>query len=200
MRRVVVAALAAVLLTGCAPGTDGIPGVGRVDVDLDTAQLRALKQDAAIEPCVSPVAEPAAEGLPEVELACLGGGPEVDAARLRGPLVVSLFASWCGPCKEEMPVLADFHDRHGDDVPVLGIDWKDVNPDAALELARDAGATYPLVADPNADLGEAGLRVIGMPTLILIDDDGDIAWQQGIVIKSRAQLEELVGEHLGVDL
>lgn len=199
MRRALAAALAAAVLTACAPGSNGID-VGSIDIDLDSQALRVQKEKAGIEPCVAPTTEPAADGLPEVTLECLGGGPAVDVSRLRGPLVVNLFASWCGPCRRELPILADFHDRNGDRVPVLGVDWNDFHPDAALDLVSDSGVTYPLVADPGTEMGEAGLRLRGIPVVILIDADGDIAYQHEHEITSRAELEELVARHLGVDL
>lgn len=200
MRRALAAGLAAALLTACAPGSNGIGPVGRIEVDLDTPELRALKKDAGVEPCVSPTAAPAADGLPEVALECLGGGPAVDVSRLRGPMVVNFFASWCPPCVDELPILADFHRRHGDQVAVLGIDWSDTQALAALQMIRTSGATFPLVADPNTDLAEEGLRVPKLPMLVLLDAEGDIAFAQPMAVESRAELEGLVAEHLGVEL
>ena len=90
-------------------------------------------------------------GLPAVTLPCLGGGSDVDLSTLRGPMVVNLWASWCGPCRTEMPILQGFAEEYDGRVAVLGVDYQDVQPEAALELARDSGVTYPLLADPQAD-------------------------------------------------
>ncbi|GAB6986088.1 TlpA family protein disulfide reductase [Nocardioides pyridinolyticus] len=199
MRRVVPAALVAalLLLSGCTDDPAASPGESTVDVD--TAQLRALKSETAVEECVPGDATDG--GLPDLTLPCLGGGPDVDLAGLQGPLVVNLWASWCGPCKKEMPALQDFYERYGDRVGVLGVDYQDVQPDAAIELAGRLGVTYPLVADPGGDLNaEDPLPVIrGVPWLIFLDADGDVEVVPGGV-EDTAELVELANEHLGTDL
>lgn len=205
---VLVIALAAGLsvLSGCAPNAD-IGGAGAVRVDLDTPALRALKAAAGVEPCPETTAEPATAetALPDVTLDCLGGGTPVALAELRGPLVITFWASWCGPCRRELPIYQRFAEKYAGKVGVIGIDTNDVHPDAALELIRDSGATFPLLADPNTKVAEAGLRVVYLPTIAFLDADGNLTtWQpdagtfQAMEITSLEQLEELAAEHLGV--
>ena len=156
MRRVLRAPVAGLVaglvltLAGCS--ADSVPAPGPARIDVDTPQLRELRQEAGVERCVPGTANPVAGGLPDVTLPCLGGGRDVDLAALRGPMIVSLWASWCGPCRHELPVLQQFHERYGDRVAVLGIDYTDPQTVAALELARDSGVTYPLLADPQSAL------------------------------------------------
>jgi thiol-disulfide isomerase/thioredoxin len=115
-------------------------------------------------------------------------------------MVVNLWASWCGPCREELPILQRFSQEYDGRVAVLGIDYEDVQPKAALELARDSGVTYPLLADPQASLSGAApfpaLR--GLPFLALVDADGDVVHSEFVAIGSTSELERLVEEHLGV--
>ena len=190
------------LLTGCTSDPsppDGVPK--RSDVDLDTPKLREIKTDAGVEPCRPGSGAAVDDGLPELTLACLGGGKDVELSSLRGPLVINLWASWCTQCRGEMPVLQQFHEEYGDRVPVLGVDWQDVQVEAALELARDTGVTYPLLADPNGDWGDIdGMPVRGLPGLVLVDEDGRIAYRNLEVIESLDELTGLVRDHLGVDL
>ena len=54
-------------------------------------------------------------------------------------MVINLWQSFCGPCRNEMPALQEFHEKYGDQVPVLGIDSQDLQPEAALELAEKTG-------------------------------------------------------------
>lgn len=164
-------------------------------ITVDSPALRALKAQARIATCPTQTAVPVTHGLPDKTIPCLGGGPSVNLARLRGPAVVNLWAQFCGPCREEMPVLQKFHERYGGRVPIIGVDYTDAQPRLALELAKQTGARYPLVSDYSENI-----RVVGLPTTILIDGQGRIVYKQGMRITSVAQLKKLVATHLGVHL
>ena len=137
----------------------------------------------------------ASDRLPDVTLTSLTGGPAVDLGALRGPVVVNLWAQWCAPCRRELPIYESFYRAHHDRVAVLGVDWQDVQADAARQLARESGVTYPLVVD-----SEPAIRANLLPRLVLVDADGQIAYQEYVEIKSLGQLERLVEKHLGVAL
>lgn len=195
----VVGALAAVVLGGCSdtPQFD-FPGKARIDVD--TPQLRQEKKEAGVEPC-TPGATTGASDLPAVTLPCFGGGEDVDLSSLEGPLVVNIWANYCGPCRVEMPVLQDFHQRYGDQVGVVGVDYSDPQTSAAMALVRETGVTYPLLADPQQQL--LGARpfptLFTLPMFALVAPDGtvEIVSQR---IESVADLVDLVDLHLGVSL
>lgn len=210
MIRAITLALVAVMLAACAPGTDfAAPGAVRVDVD--TPALRALKAEAGVAPCEQPdtaAHDLGRQGLPAVTLKCLGGGESVNLARLRGPLVLTFWASWCGPCQRELPIFQAFADKYAGSVGVLGIDFRDVRPDNALALIQESGVHFPLLADPEPLVAEAGLRVALLPTLAFIDADGRMTtWSAGagdgtarfraLEIESLEELEQLATEHLG---
>ncbi len=133
-----------------------------------------------------------ADRLPDVTLQRLGGGGGVRLGELRGPMVVNLWASWCTPCRKEMPLYEDFARRHAKQVKVLGIAFQDTRPGAAQALARRAGVTYPLLDDPDGRL-----RAVGLPKLILLDKSGRIAHEEYVEITSVGQLERTVGRYLG---
>jgi thiol-disulfide isomerase/thioredoxin len=205
MRRVLTPLLAAgLLLAGCsADGTpDFVPDPGPAQIDVDTPELRDLKQDAGVEPCRPGPGDAVEGGLPAVTLPCFGGGRAVDLSTLRGPLVVNVWASWCGPCRHEMPILQSFHEQYADQVSVLGIDYQDPQTVSAMELARDSGVTYPLLADPQTDLsGAEPLPLLSkLPFLALVDADGRVVHQEFVQIKSEQELVDLANEHLGTDL
>lgn len=205
MRRYAALFVAIALLSGCAPDAprdESDPGPGAARVAVDTPQLRKLKQEAGVEPCAPGDAAPVEGGLPDVTLACLGGGQDVNLSSLRGPMVINLWAVWCGPCRAEMPILQSFHERYGDRVPMLGIDYQDPQTTAALDLVRETGVTYPLLADPQSALdgAEPIWPLRGLPFLVLVDEAGRLVWQQFVAIESLDQLVGLVNEHLGADL
>jgi thiol-disulfide isomerase/thioredoxin len=135
------------------------------------------------------------ERLPDISLATLGGGPAVDLRSVRGPAVVNLWASWCVPCKRELPIYADFARRHTGRVSVLGIDFQETDGSAATALMATSKVGYPVLADPDGDL-----HAIGLPEILLIDAHGKIAYREYVEIKSLAQLEGIVEKHLGIAL
>ena len=184
-----LAAVLLLVLTAC-----GVPEVKReVHVDVDTPALRNLKASAGIKDCPETTGERVDSKLPDVTLPCLGGGREVDLRRVKGPLVVNLWAQWCGPCRTELPHYQAFSEKYDGRVSVLGIDWNDTQPSRALAMAQEAGVTYPLLADT-----EPAIRGQVLPRVLLIDAKGKVVHDQAVEIKSVKQLEDLVAEHLEV--
>jgi thiol-disulfide isomerase/thioredoxin len=135
------------------------------------------------------------ERLPDVSLANVNGGPALDLRSVRGPAVVNLWASWCGPCKRELPIYADFARKHAGRVSVLGVDFQETDGEAAAQLMKASRVDYPVVADPDGDL-----HAVGVPEIVLVDDSGKIAYREYVEIKSLAQLEGIVEKHLGITL
>lgn len=173
------------------------------DVAVDTPQLRELKAGVGMEACPRvPAADPVEGGMPALTLPCLGGGRDVDLGALRGPMVINVWQSFCQPCIKEMPALQEFHERYADRVAVLGIDYQDTRPQAALELARRTGATYPSVADPGGEInGRDDFPVLrGVPYFVLVDEDGRIAHVEVGGVDEVGEIESMVRQHLGVDL
>lgn len=201
MRKAVLAVLLAVLLSACTSGT-GID-VRPPDVQVDTPALREAKQRIGMEDCVPGDGEPVDGGLPELTLPCLGGGEDVELSALRGPLVINLWQAFCEPCRKEMPALEAFHQKYGDKVAVLGIDFNDVNPAGALRLAEDTKATYPSIADPGGELmAEETFAVArrGLPAFVFVDESGTVVGQASGGVHSVAEVKDLVAEHFGITL
>lgn len=110
--------------------------------------------------------------LPDAAFARLDGG-EFRFADLAGtPLVVNLWASWCGPCVAEMPDFQQVYERVGDRVEFVGVNHVD-NEDAARELADRTGVKYPLVRDPTGSVA-ATLAAARMPTTFFVDATGHV--------------------------
>jgi thiol-disulfide isomerase/thioredoxin len=131
--------------------------------------------------------------LPEVKLDPLGKSQQrLDLGQLRGPAVVNLWATWCTPCRKELPYYASFARKYAGKVEVIGINFQETRPAAATQLARETGVGYPLYADPDGVM-----RAVGLPKLILVDADREIAFEKYVEIESVAQLEKLVDQHLG---
>ena len=74
--------------------------------------------------CSSLVVDPTVEGT---ELECLDGSAGITLEALRGPAIVNVWGSWCGPCKEEMPLFVEFYAKAKDKVTLLGIDVEEAD-------------------------------------------------------------------------
>lgn len=200
--RLVVTLALCLGLAGCSGGGDTSYVFHPDDspVNVDTPELRQAKAAAGIEDCPQSAASASQRsgGLPNVTLPCLGGGGAVDLAGLTGtPLVINIWATYCGPCRDEAPIFQQIHQLAGEDLDVLGIDWQDTRPGTALTFADQLGLTYPQLADPQAAT-RAPLGVSALPMTLFVDETGVITHVIKGPVTSVRQLGQLVQEHLGV--
>lgn len=140
---------------------------------------------------------PRDEALPEVTLASFAEAEPLDLGELEGPAVLNFWASWCGPCRRELPVVEAFAEKHPG-VQVVGIDFQDQQTEAAAELLARTGADYPMYVDPLGELsGQAPFpNLRGLPYTAFVDSQGRLTHGEFIELESVDQLEEMVREHL----
>lgn len=87
-------------------------------------------------------------------------------------VLINFWASWCAPCKEEMPVLDMYHQTYSDDLIVLGVAVAD-SKEAVQTYINEHPVTYPIVIDERGLVGTA-YHVIGYPTTYFVDEKGII--------------------------
>lgn len=98
-------------------------------------------------------------------------GGAFDLAELRGtPVVLNFWASWCGPCRKEIPALAAFAAANPG-LEVIGVSYQD-DPADARAFAEETGADWPSVID-DGPIGSA-YRVPGLPATFFIDAEGRV--------------------------
>lgn len=124
---------------------------------------------------------PAAKGPPAPAFAgrTLDGEP-FDLVSQRGQVVLlNVWATWCEPCRQEMPELQALHARHraqGFTVVGVSVDAARLGPEVR-RMVEDFGLTYPNVHDGRNTIGPA-LKIVGYPTSFLIDREGTIVWRR----------------------
>ena len=130
-----------------------------------------------------------APAAPGFTLERLDGEGELSLASLRGRAVVlNFWASWCGPCKDETPLLQAASERwRGKGVAFVGVDVKDFRGDARDFMAR-YGVTYPNVYDgKGSTVGRYG--VTGFPETYFVDAEGRVRYRIAGPVEDAADLD-----------
>lgn len=194
MKGLRVAALAALLLAGplagCTAGKATPP----------TGSQHSRSAVAPFLPCPEQPGTPVAgaQVLPALSFDCLGGGT-LDLGHAPGvPTVVNLWASWCAPCREELPLMQQLATAAGGKVRVVGVVSKDGTTQAS-SFATDARTTFPSAFDADGEL-MTKLGLNALPYTYFLDADGGITYTQVGPVRSYDQLRGLVADHLGVHL
>lgn len=118
---------------------------------------------------------PAKLDTPKIEAVDLQGKSWTPAELSGKVVVLNFWATWCAPCKEELPTLQTLHDISDSSTLVLSVNVRE----PALRVARyvqATGLTFPVMLDPKGDLAKRwGVTVF--PTTVLIGPDGQARWR-----------------------
>ena len=160
-----------------------------------------------IEATAEPTAQPTAE--PEKKAEVMGpvmrnmarnfksyddAGNAVSLSDMRGkPVVVNFFASWCGPCKMEMPYFDELYHQYGDQVTFMMVNLCAFGNDTkenGKKMVEQGGWTFPVYFDSDGDAALA-YSIRSMPTTIFVGADGELKGRHTGVI-SREALEKTI--------
>ena len=149
----------------------------RTHRDADTPEaLAEPRQRAALPPCPVGAGGPGPQRLRDVVVECAADGSDVDvAAALAGrPVVLNLWAYWCGPCADELPALQEYQRRVGDAVEVVTV-HQDENETAGLLRMAELGVRLPVLQDGRRSIAAAlGVPNV-MPATVVLRRDGSVA-------------------------
>ncbi len=205
---VMIALIVAIWPRGDAPSpTTGSPpsvsGPRPFDAPVDEARVAQARVDAELADCpVTGLPENPDSVLAGIVEPCLGTGAPYDlgAATAGKPLVVNVWAQWCGPCKTELPYFEEFAARAGDRVTVLALHAKEggTNPFFPLTLLTEIGVRLPSVLDPDGRVAAAITAPRVFPSTVFLRPDGTIAKVYPGVFDSPQEIADAVEEYLGV--
>ena len=120
------------------------------------------------------------DAAPDFEAIALKGGQTVSLADYHGgPVLVNLWATWCGPCRFETPYLESVYEEYRDrGLKIAGVS---VDSRASIEAVEaflaDNGVTYDILLDPDMTSTDV-FAAIGLPASFLIDSDGVIIFDR----------------------
>jgi thiol-disulfide isomerase/thioredoxin len=190
----VLAALAGLaLLVACTAEHPPLPPAPAPPVKQPTEVTSPL---AACPPAQGPSAPDSL--LAGISLPCLTGGEDLELGRIGRPLVINLWASWCGPCRAELPELQRFADAAGDRVVLLGVVTGDTRS-AATSLAADLAITFPSVFDAQEQVKRATGQP-PMPQTLFVDAAGNVRHVYAGPPLTTEGLADLTRTHLGVSV
>ncbi|MEZ5540698.1 MAG: TlpA disulfide reductase family protein [Pseudomonadota bacterium] len=104
------------------------------------------------------------------------GGDNLRLSELRGEVVmINFWASWCGPCRQEMPIPSELHDKYkAMGFTVLGVNVEE-NSTAAKKMLQEMPVSFPVLFDNDSTVSKQ-YDVVAMPSTVLVDRDGKVRY------------------------
>ena len=113
----------------------------------------------------------ARRATPDFTLDTLDGGKFKLADHIGQPVVVNFWATWCLPCRAELPAFEQvYRNNRAQGLVVVGVDVAE-SPDAVAQFVAEAGLTFPIALDTSGETTEL-YRIQGMPTTFFVGRDG----------------------------
>ena len=133
-----------------------------------------------------------------VELECLDGTTGAQLGALKGPMILNVWGSCCGPCKEEIPIFRSFYEKAKGKVALIGVDVEESSVEDGQKFVASSGITWPNLYDPDGRSRE--YFGMGVPVTWFIAADGSVVGKKIGVITDESELISLTNKYLGVKL
>ena len=174
--RKAIAVVLLLLLTACSSATTYVQG--------EVVSCDSITQDATF--------------VDGIQLDCLDGSTGAQLGALQGPMIINVWGSWCGPCKEEIPILRSFYEKAKDKVALIGVDVEEASVEDGRKFVEENGITWPNLYDSDGRSRE--YFGMGVPVTWFIAADGSVAGKKIGVFKNEAELIAMANKYLGVQL
>ncbi|HFU7075869.1 MULTISPECIES: redoxin domain-containing protein [Bacillus] len=140
-------------------------------------KVKQEKSEAAMKEIIARNGIEIGRSAPDFELTKLDG-TNVKLSDLKGKKVIlNFWATWCGPCQQEMPDMEAFYKEHKENVEILAVNYtpseKGGGEEKVSNFIKEKGITFPVLLDKNIDVTTA-YKVITIPTSYFIDTKGVI--------------------------
>jgi len=124
-------------------------------------------------------------------------GEVINLSDFRGEkhVVLNFWATWCTPCKTEMPDLEEIYQRHGDELVVVGVDIQESKNAVQEFLEHEVQVTYPILLDIDGRV-TSGYNIFAQPTTFFINKEGIISPINGLSGKFGAFTTEELRERI----
>jgi cytochrome c biogenesis protein CcmG/thiol:disulfide interchange protein DsbE len=158
VRRALPAVAALTLLSACTAA-------------VDTPDPETPSPFAACDSLVSS-SESKLDALPDLSIPCFTGDRAISVRDLPRPAVINLWASWCAPCRDELPVMQGLADRTEGQLTVLTVDTGD-RREAGASFAADNGVTMPTLYDWDRAFA-TGIKAAALPATVFVSPEGEV--------------------------
>ena len=158
--------------------SDGARTTGSDGSEVDSTGVIALDQPGGVqEPTIGTNATVKGRAMPAITIQDNDGNAVTTADLIGRPLIINVWFSTCGPCKQELPAFAKVHADLGDSIRFVGVNPLDT-PETNVSFAHDRGVNYELLRDPDGAF-VATIGIVAFPVTLFIAADGTIVRQTG---------------------
>ncbi|HEV2718863.1 MAG TPA: TlpA disulfide reductase family protein [Thermoanaerobaculia bacterium] len=140
---------------------------------------RAARRAVPAEETPAQASTDVGAAMPAYQAALLDGTPfDLTAERAKHVVFLNVWATWCGPCRFEIPELDKMHAKYAPrGFEVVGASVDESGADAVKAFVKEQSIHYPIVLDPAGKIANV-LQTTVLPTSVLIDRNGKIVWRR----------------------
>ena len=157
----------------------------------DEDQVVSSEKGTGMTPPNAPEGLKAGESMPDVELKTLDG-KSVNLSDYKGEKIfLNFWATWCPPCRVEMPEMQEFHEKYGDEVHIIAVNatGTEKSVDKVKEFAEENGYTFTILLDEK-NKATSKYRATALPTTYFIGADGVIQTPRKVGPMTKSFMEE----------